>query len=72
MSNFTNTLDISGIFASTELDTGVDFHDVGDQGAIITEDVGWGDEPWGDEPWGGTQTTILSSPTTPWTNIDTP
>lgn len=72
MSDFTNETEIAGIFSKYELDDGVDFQATGDFGLLTIEDYGWGEGGWGDIPWGGGQTVIIDTPTTIWTNIETP
>lgn len=73
VSDFSDILEIGGVFSETELDTGVDFTETDDGYAIVTAGSGWGDEPWGDEPWGGeVQVIVISNPITTWTDIETP
>ena len=72
MSDFSNVLDSGGLFVQYEEDTGVDFFAIGDAGVIIIGGSGWGEAPWGEEPWGGEGQIIIDSPTTIWTNINSP
>lgn len=72
MSDFTNIVEINGIFEAVELDEGVDFTETGDQGQIIVTGSGFGEGGFGEGPFGGGITVTLSSPTTNWTNVDTP
>lgn len=73
MSDFSNIIDVSGVFTDFELDEGVDFVAIGEGGVIIVEGSGYGDDGYGDGPYGGSTTTIIiDNPTTVWTNINTP
>lgn len=72
MPDFSDVIDISGIFTDFELDTGVDFVDTGDLGAIIISGGGFGEGGFGEGPFGGGTTVILTSPTTTWTDIGSP
>lgn len=72
MSDFTNVVDISGTFEETELDEGVDFYATGDYSSIVIFGGGFGEGEFGDGPFGGTQTVVLTVPTTTWVDVDEP
>lgn len=72
VSDFTDETDIRIQFSELELDDGVDFIEVGDNGFVVVPGSGWGEGGWGEGPWGGDATVVVASPTTVWTNIDEP
>lgn len=73
MSDFTNISDVSVNFEDVELDDGVDFFDSGDFQTIIIPSLNYGEGDYGMGPYGGSPgSIIITSPTTEWTNIDTP
>lgn len=72
MSDFTNIVEVSGVFDDVELDEGVDFQETGDYSSVIIFGGGFGEGGFGEGPFGGTRTVVLTVPTTAWTNIDEP
>lgn len=73
MSDFTNIVDVGGVFTSTELDEGVDFFDSGEAGTIIIVGSAYGEGIYGEGIYGGSkQSIIITFPVTEWIDIDTP
>lgn len=72
MSDFSNTLEISGGEFSNESESiGSDFVNTGDYGVVVI-DIGFGDGGFGDGPYGGYSETVINGSETIWTNIETP
>jgi hypothetical protein len=74
MSDFSNLAESSGFFDEMELDTGVDFVNIGDEGVlVISSGGGFGEGGFGEGPFGGAvDSIVINLPGTVWTNIDTP
>lgn len=72
MNDFTPIFDVAVPFSSTELDSGVDFTPSGDMGQVIVQGAGFGEGGFGEGVFGGSDTIILGSSPTIWTNIETP
>lgn len=71
MSDFTNVVDVGGVFTEFDSGSGVDFLETGDYSSAIIFGGGFGEGGFGEGPFGGTKTVVISVSTTPWTNIET-
>lgn len=71
-SDFSDVTDIAGTFTGDTEGTTIDFVETGDQGQITIEGSGYGEGGYGEGGYGGTDSVIVNSPTTVWTDIETP